>query len=182
MKKTINFCGNCPFLSSEYDDFAVGNSTVDKCLLAMYLGQEDYFVSIHDNFNQDIEAPTPEWCPLKKEEFSFDFKEFSNERLQNIEMTKKEISELDNFFEMNENEVDYDDPIIMEKTDNLRKLYSKLNELYSNEELSEEDTLKNEINDGVQKINEQLTLLKEISSKFSETFNVNNNENNSNKK
>ncbi len=75
---------------------------------------------------RDIEAPTPEWCPLKKEEFSFDFKEFSNERLQNIEMTKKEISELDNFFEMNENEVDYDDPIIMEKTDNLRKLYSKV--------------------------------------------------------
>lgn len=176
MKQTVNFCGNCPFLSSEYDDFAVGHSTVDKCLLAQHLGQDDYFVSIHDNFGQDFEASTPVWCPLKKEEFSFDFKEFSDERKQNLESTKNEILELENFFDMREDEVDYDDPEIIEKTDNIRKLYSKLNELYSNEELSEDDVLKNEINDGIEKINEQLTLLKEISSKFSETFNVNNNE------
>jgi hypothetical protein len=63
MRKIINDCGECPFMHTEYDDYAVGSTTTELCVLAKYL-ELDYF----------IDVGTPEWCPLKKEEYSFKFK------------------------------------------------------------------------------------------------------------
>lgn len=182
MNKTVNCCGNCPFLYSDYDDFAVGHSTIDICNLSRFLNLDNDCISVHDGFGNDENAETPEWCPLKKESFSFSFKEFSEERLKEIESINKEIDELEGFFDMREDEVDYDDPEVLENTENIRKLYTKLTILYDNEELSEDDELKNEINDGIEKINEQLSLLKNISNKLSESFNVIEDENHRNKK
>lgn len=178
MKKTVNCCGNCPFLYSHYDDWAVGYSTIDICNLSRFLNLNDSCISVHDGMGNDGNAETPEWCPLKKEEYSFKFKVFSEERLQEIESTQNEIEEMEKSYDMREDEVDYESPEFIESSDNLQKLYTKLTNLYESEELPDEEVLKNEINDGVEKINEQLSLLKEISDKLSDTFNKVDNEKN----
>jgi hypothetical protein len=169
MKTTINFCGNCPFAYSDYDDFAVGYSTMDICTLSRFLNREDDCISIHDGMGPDYLAPTPDWCPLKEEEYSFDFKEFSPERLQEISDVKNEIKELEEFFDMREDEVDYDDPIIIEKNDKTQQLYSKLQELQSNEEIYTE--FEEDITEQLDKIKEQILSLEDVSNKLKETFN-----------
>jgi len=60
----VDGCLNCPFLTSEYDDWAVGHSTLDKCTLSMFLDKEEYIVSMHDNYGPNQDSDTPKWCPL----------------------------------------------------------------------------------------------------------------------
>ena len=98
MKKTVNFCGNCPFSYADYDDWAIGSSTANICTLAQFLKLKDYFISVD---NGDEELKTPNWCPLKTDEFTFNFKEFSAERKQEIDSTWKEIDELHSYFDKN---------------------------------------------------------------------------------
>lgn len=167
MKKTVNFCGNCPFLYSDYDDFAVGSSTIDICNLARFLKKPNDCVSVHDDYGYDTESTTPEWCPLKDEEFVFDFKEFSTERLQEISNIKSDITKIEEFFDMREDEVDYDDPIVVEKNKEISELYYKLDELYNNEDSTEEEDL----NEQLDKIKEQILSLEEVGNKLKNTFN-----------
>ena len=171
MKKTVNYCGNCPFLYSDYDDFAVGYSTVDVCNLSRFLKLEKDCISVYDGFENDEKIETPEWCPLKTESFSFEFKEFSKERLQAIESAKKEIEEYDKFFNMREDEIDYDDPEVIEKTENITKLYTTLNDLYQSEETFNDEDFQNDLNVEIEKIKEQLKNLEDVGSKLQETFN-----------
>ena len=37
MKKVINFCGNCPFLYSDFNPDSAGYSTIDICQLNVFL-------------------------------------------------------------------------------------------------------------------------------------------------
>ena len=170
MKKIINFCGNCPFRYSDYDDFAVGDSTAEVCTLAMYKKFEDYFILFHngDIDNDDGDGmKTPEWCPLKTEEHTFEFKEFSPERKEKIEIVKKELTELMNFID---NSDDYFDKNYIEKNERISELNSILADLVNNEEFFGDD-FNNEINDKVLEIKRQLELLEEATLKMNNTFN-----------
>ena len=167
MKKTVNFCGNCPFLYSDYDDFAVGCSTVDICNLARFLKKSEDCISVHDGYDNDTESSTPEWCPLKEEEFIFYFKDFSSELLNEISSTKSDIKKLEEFFDMREDEVDYDDPIIEEKSEKIKELYNKLDELYNNEDSNFEEDLTEQLD----KFKEQLLSLEDLGIKLTDTFN-----------
>jgi len=171
MKKTVNCCGNCPFLYSHYDDWAVGHSTIDICNLSRFLNLNNDCISVHDGMGNDGNAETPEWCPLKKEEYSYEFKKFSAQRLADIESTQNEIEEMEKYFDMREDELDYDSPEFIEKTDNLQKTYTKLNNLYDNEEIFDEKEFQNDLNVEIEKIKEQLQTLEDVGSKLQETFN-----------
>ena len=47
MKKiTVNGCHNCPFMNSEYDDFAIGFSNIDTCLLSKFLKLDEYIIFV----------------------------------------------------------------------------------------------------------------------------------------
>lgn len=162
MKKTINFCGNCPFLHTIFDneDF---NKTTFKCSLADFLNTEfvEYIVDPYDEFN------TLETCPLKTEEFNFKFNSFSNERLQDIDNIKIEIVEIEKFFDENDYDINDDDHI--KKNIKLSTLYDELNELHNNEEKIFD--FQNDLNDNINKIKEQLELLSDVGNKFNQTIN-----------
>ena len=161
MKKTINFCGNCPFMYSDYDDFSVGDSTADMCTLALFLGQ-DGCISTH---NGDSEEKTPDWCPLKKEEYTFNFNEFSANRLEQMEKTKKEIKELEKHFEK------YSDIDDIENNNKLTSLYNQFSELQSNEEQLFGKKFQEDINKGMSEIEKQLEQLKNVGEQLEKTFN-----------
>jgi len=159
MKTTVNFCGNCPFFCSKYNDFDIDNSTTYTCNLSMFLKHENYNIL-------DTDKQKPEWCPLKKEEFVVDFKNFSPERQKDIDLVLKEIEELEYFFDNNEYyHTDFKNPDSDKKEKRLAYLYEKSNELHSNEEMSLNDSILN-----VDKIKEQILYLDEISIKLQETI------------
>lgn len=173
MKKIINCCGNCPFLYSDYDDFAIGDSTVEVCTLAKFQDLEEYYVLFHDG---DGEINTPEWCPLKAEEHTFDFREFSKERQEKIDSTSKELEELITY--INERAIDCEDEDEYErKSERVSELYSIMSDLHQNEEFFEDEFVK-DINKNVSDITEQLNKLEEAAIKMNDTFNNLDNESN----
>jgi len=158
MKTTVNFCGNCPFFCSEYDDFSIHDSITTKCNLSAFLKNDEYFIS-------DTDKQNPDWCPLKKEEFVFDFRNFSSERLQEIDLIKIEADELEEYFDKNEYyHTDFKDSEFKKSEERLLYLYNKLNELYSNEDVPLIDIL------NIDKIKDQISYLDEISIKLEETI------------
>jgi hypothetical protein len=164
MKKTINFCGNCPFKYSDYDDWAVGYSTCTVCTLAQFLKLNEYLILVS---NGDEEVKTPDWCPLKTDEYTFNFKEFSVERKQEIDSTWEEIEVLQDYFD-NGYDLDYDDPEVVEKNNKVQALYTKLGELQSNEE--ETYDFKAELNKSIDEIKEQLSTLEDVGNKLEESL------------
>ena len=91
---TVNGCHNCPFLNSDYDDFAVGHSTIDECKLSEFLGKES-FISAHDNLGSDPDIETPIWCPLLNEKFELKFEKYDEETKNKINIIKKEVNEIE---------------------------------------------------------------------------------------
>jgi len=170
MKTIVNFCGNCPFYVTNYDDFAVGKSTWYTCNLSQYLKEKEYFLPDEDTVNFD-NLSSPDWCPLKKEEYSFEFKKFSTQRVQEIDKNDEEIKQLSDFFEMREDEADYDDPEFIKKSEQLTKLYYKSEELHNNEDLGfYSDDFQEDLNQKIEEIKEQLSALENAGSKLQETF------------
>jgi len=165
MKKTINFCGNCPFKYSNYDDYALGYSTVTTCTLSKFLKLEDDCILVSDG---EKELKTPNWCPLKTDEFTFDFKEFSTERKIEIDSTLKKIEVLQNYFD-NTYDVDYDNPDVIEKNTKLQTLYTTYNELQSNEDV--EYDFQTELNKSIDEIKIQLSTLESVGNKLQESIN-----------
>jgi len=165
MKKTVNYCGNCPFLVFEYDDFAVGYSSSEYCNLARYLNLPDNHISAYDGFSNENKTTVqekinmPEWCPLKTEEYSFHFKEFSAKRLEELEKVEDEIEKLDKFFDMEEHEIDEEDEEFNSNTEKYRELLIKLGELYSSEEPTFEEEFQSDIKFTIDDIKNQLSLL-----------------------
>ena len=126
-------CFNCPFLQSDYDDYAVGHSSLDKCVFQQFLDVGDYYISVHDNLGPDPEAETPDWCPLKKESFSFEFKEFDED-------TKKQLSRLQEEIESTQQDLDkltsnsaYDIEIAEDLSLVIQQLCNQLNNLQRNQ-------------------------------------------------
>jgi hypothetical protein len=192
MKKVINFCGNCPFLISEYDDYSVGHSTLDCCQLARFLNLKEDYISIHDDIESNLEKETPEWCPMKQEDFTFKFREFSDERKKGIEDTKKKITELEEITE----DLDIDSFEFKTKNKELADSYSKLQTLYETEEIKidpELDTIPtlessifgpeftDDFNDQVDDIKEQLSNLNNIGSKLQNMLKIASDEGNQDK-
>jgi hypothetical protein len=97
IEKNINSCSDCPFLHSNYDDYAINYSTTDICKLASYLKLKDEYIDIYNGHESD--AKTPEWCPLKKEDYSFKFNRTEKEIIENFQedfdKIKSEISKLE---------------------------------------------------------------------------------------
>lgn len=169
MKKTINFCGNCPFLHTIYDDDDF-NKTTFKCSLSDFLNVEfvEYIVDPYDVIN------TIETCPLKTEEFYFKFNSFSNDRLDDINNVKEQIIEIENFF--NENDYDADNDDHVKQNIRLSALYDKLDELHNNEEQTFD--FQKDLNDNINKIKEQLEILSDVGNKFNQSINDLNNDKN----
>ena len=164
MEKKINFCGNCPFFVIQFDNF---ESVTNTCNLARFQKKEDYSL--------DFEAylETPEWCPLKKEEYLLKFKKFSPERINEINSVKAEIEELEAYF--SEREYYHTDTIkneeYVEKDRRLIELYSKLDKLHENEELSfYQEDFQNDILQKVNEIRDQLSDLENAGAALQEAF------------
>jgi hypothetical protein len=182
MKKIVNFCGNCPFLYSDYDPDCVGYSTIDICQLARFLNQNPDHISVHDECGFNTNSKTPDWCPLKKEQFTIEFREFSNETKLAIENVKKEIAELEGFFD---DSVEYDSPIYTTKTEQLQQAYNKLIEFESNiEEKTNIDLssfgkeFNENINNQIDEIKSKLSYLDNAGNKLQEILtNIGKNEN-----
>ena len=130
----VNFCGNCPFLYSDYNPDSAGYSTIDICQLASFLKKKLYNISVHDECGRDSNSKTPDWCPLKVEDFSFTFKEFSSKRKQEIKVVSDEIDELEDFFDGNYCDSSYENTTYDAKANRLQELYTKLQELNKSEE------------------------------------------------
>ena len=159
MEKTVNFCGNCPFCVYDYDDFAVGDMISYRCNLS-------YFLELKEQFLENNES-TPEWCPLKKEDFSFKYKKFSDERLKDIKSTKKQIDKLELLIDSIE---DYDSEDFKEKSKNLDELYVKIDQLYSSEDSDFFEDFQNDLTQKIEEIKEQLASLEDVGIKLQETF------------
>ena len=182
MKKIVSFCGNCPFLYSDFDPDCAGHSTIDICQLARFLNLSPDHISVHDECGRDPNAKTPDWCPLKKEQLTIEFREFSDETKQEIEKVKTEIAELEAFFDDN---VDYNSPIYITKTEQLQQAYNKLIELESNiEDKSNVDLssfgqeFNESINNQIDEIKSKLSYLDTAGNKLQEILtNIGKNEN-----
>jgi len=154
MKKTINYCGNCPFYCpfyEDYDEIGLGGAS---CNLAIFQKKEEYYIP-----NDTLD--TPEWCPLKEDEYSFKFKEFSEKRLKNISSVSSKIKVL-------EGDVENEDKV----SDELLNLYSDLSDLCENEELDKiEQEYDIDISNQVNDIREQLSALENAGDRLKKAFN-----------
>lgn len=64
--KNIKGCFECPFRYSDYDDFAVGDDTLEVCTLAREMKLKNYFIYMYDTKqNQHAKLKTPKWCPIR---------------------------------------------------------------------------------------------------------------------
>lgn len=68
MKIKVDNCINCPFFTVDTDYEAVGYSHYATCGLADHLEQEP-FIAVYDDYDENFELQHPDWCPLKKENF-----------------------------------------------------------------------------------------------------------------
>lgn len=82
---TVKNCNDCPFSYREYDDYAVGEDTIEICLLAIHHNQKDYIIDVYNQFEkndcdceevcsciQDI-IETPGWCHLKQNNYNIKY-------------------------------------------------------------------------------------------------------------
>lgn len=53
MEISVNNCSGCPFLISDYDDYAVGFDTIDYCQLARFLKYEEDTIDIYNQYDRD---------------------------------------------------------------------------------------------------------------------------------
>jgi len=157
MNIKVNFCGNCPFLNSDFNPDSSGYSTIDICQLARFLHQTPDHISVHNECGFNPDSKTPDWCPLKVEDFSFTFKEFSSKRKQEIKVISDEIDELEDFFDGNYCDASYENAIYDAKANRLQELYTKLQELNKSEENVE--FFNDEFKQKVEEFKEQISSL-----------------------
>lgn len=163
MKKIINCCANCFFYHTEYDDYAVGSHETNICILANKLKKEDYFIDDEEIKNYR----TPKWCPMKEDDYSFKFKEFSNKRLEEIHSIEKEIEILTDIYD------EYiDSPEYFEKDNKIKLLYNKYDSLINDDDLDlyEEDN-QEEFNKSISEFKNQIASLEDFGAKLNEALN-----------
>lgn len=157
MKKIVNFCGNCPFFYGELGEL---NENRYVCVLSANLNLNfSYLNTINDEID---ETTTPDWCPLKKEEYTFSFINFSDKRLEEIHNVRKQINE---YSELDDEQND--------KSDKIDELTSKLLELQKNEEVDNipNENIELEINKSIEEIKNQMTYIEDVSNKLQQMLN-----------
>lgn len=167
MKKIVNFCGNCPFMYSEYDSATIGDCYTDICVLANHLNKKDYIIASYDDVDITEGNGTPLWCPLQEEKVELEFNPFSKKRSDEINEVKKELFELTNELEqaeINENIEDDD-----KRYDKISELNDKLSLLFNNEGVSDE-YITDELKNSVDEIKVQIEEMLKVSEKIGETF------------
>ena len=82
MEQKITCCGDCPFMYTEFDDYAMGPDTSETCAYASFLrynlnkDDQEYFIDSYNGGDDEREPkPTPDWCPLKKGPVTFKLEE-----------------------------------------------------------------------------------------------------------
>lgn len=160
MKKTINFCGNCPFLDSRVD-----NENNMKCTCKLLLFINDKVLDIDNDILSDMEILDD--CPLKNEKLEFNFNPFSKNRLDEIKIVENEIekleTELNSKYKENQNIEDINDDDI----EQLNMLFEKLNKLLENEDMN----FQTEFNKNIQKIQDEIFKLGESGNKLNNILN-----------
>lgn len=138
MKKVVNYCGNCPFLYSDYDDYAMGYSTLDICTLSKFLKYKDYIVSKHDSIGFNEDSKTPEWCPIRKEKFELIF----NDKNDEIENNDENIVQDD--FKEQIDKVQEQISLLEEAGDKLKILFENLDQLSNDDNLNKLNDILND--------------------------------------
>jgi hypothetical protein len=132
MKKiTVNGCHNCPFMNSEYDDFAIGFSNIDTCLLSKFLNLDNYIISVY-NLDEQMSnfRIEPIWCPLKINETTVNFEEYDVEtknKINELSLETLKIEETLEIISSEDNEIEY-----QKLEDKLSDLYKELKKLLEN--------------------------------------------------
>jgi hypothetical protein len=96
-------------MNSEYNDFAIGFSTIDTCLLSKFLKLDSYIISVYND--QDDFRIEPKWCPLKTIDININYKEYDDVTKNKIDVLKKQISKIEETLEIvscQDNEVEYE--------------------------------------------------------------------------
>lgn len=82
---TVNFCGNCPFLWSEYDDYSLHDCTTNICTLSRYLNNQEFVISTSNDMEPELDLLPVSWCPIRSEGgVMVDFKPFSMEEVNEM--------------------------------------------------------------------------------------------------
>lgn len=163
MKKTVNGCINCPFYHTEYDDYSMGEPETNICVLSQYLKLDNYFIELDEN------EYSPEWCPIKNEEYTIKFKEFSDKRKNDIIDINKKISEHNYQFDENSDNDDFD---YVANNIESQELYKKFDELITSDDLETyNDDIKDEFKDSIEQVKKQLTNLEELETKLNNELN-----------
>jgi len=166
MKKIINYCGNCHFFHTEYDDYSLGNGQKNICVLFKNLKTPN---NISDYFIDDEELEgynTPTWCPLKVEEYTFKFKEFSSKKIEELKSTTDDIELLNNKFEEYEDTTEYS-----ENNDKLKVLYDKFQKILDSDDIDSEEFIKNEFDNSMKDFKSTIESLEDMSIKLNEQLN-----------
>jgi len=75
MKKEVSGCRDCPFSYNDYDDFSTGKDTLLICTLSKFKKTNDHVIDAFDSVGgEDFNGKTPEWCLLKVEPITIEFK------------------------------------------------------------------------------------------------------------
>jgi len=163
MKKIVNGCVNCPFYHTEYDDYSMGEPEKNICVLSQYLKLDNYFIELDEN------EYSPEWCPIKNEEYTLKFKEFSDKIKSDISTINKKIYEHEYQYDKNSDNDDFD---YVANNIEHKELYKKLDELMMNDELeSNDDDIKEDFNNSIDQVKNQLTNLEKLGNKLNDELN-----------
>jgi hypothetical protein len=150
MEKIVNFCGNCPFKVVIGEDIAI-------CKLSKIEKMEDFQLE-----NDGLE--TPDWCLLRKNDYTLKFRKFSEERIEDINDVNSEIERLEGKGI---------------KKEDIKELYDELDELLGNEVL---DDYGIDISDNISDIKKEIDNLEKAGEKLKKVFgemgNINFNEKN----
>lgn len=66
MEILVKKCNNCPFLSPNFDDYALGDDTLLECNLKRYLGLNETFIGGFNSATEEIpNVNIPDDCPIK---------------------------------------------------------------------------------------------------------------------
>jgi len=140
MEKIINYCGNCPFAVT------IGGSYI--CNLARFQKKEFFYLEHHK-----LEAP--DWCALRNDAYLFKLRDFSQQRIEEINLVNSKIEELAKNHEDNSKE--------------LTTLHNLLDELTTNENVKE-DYQQIDLNAEIDEIKNHLSALQSAGEKLKDTF------------
>jgi len=70
--ENVKSCADCPFRYTDYDDFTIGDSTIEICVLSQNNNNDDYIITSYDDVSSDIikDINIPVWCPLRKDDYT----------------------------------------------------------------------------------------------------------------